>query len=100
MSAIPPTQDRRCHADPDCCRPPCFQAQLYRAHQDPGQSPVVKTHDTCADHLGDTVQALTRWARTTGFGSGILQVSAVCTSANEEDEHLLAFPFATIPIPA
>jgi hypothetical protein len=99
MPALPPTQDRRCHADPDCCRPPRFRAQLRRPHETPGQSPAVKTADTCADHLGDTVQALAKWARVTGFGSGILEFSVVGTSS-EEDRRMLAFPFATIPLPA
>jgi hypothetical protein len=96
MPARPPAHARHCH-DPHCRRTPRFHAQL---HQATTQSPAARTADTCADHLGDTAQALARWASTTGFGSGILQVSVVATPAGEEDTHPHAFPFATIPLPA
>jgi hypothetical protein len=100
MPGPPPTQDRHCHAHPDCRCTPRFQAQLHRAHQPPGQFPAAMTLDTCAEHLGDTVQALAHWASTTGFGSGVVQFSAVGTLASEEERHLPAFPFAVINIPA
>jgi hypothetical protein len=100
MSAPPPAQDRTCHADPDCRRPPRFQAQLHRADRAPGQSVAVRTADTCADHLGDTVQALAKWASTTRLGNCVVQFSVVGTSSSEEDRRLLAFPFATISLPA
>jgi len=100
MSAPPSAHDRHCHADPDCRRRPRFQAQLHRANQVPGQSPAARTLDTCADHLGDTVQALARWARSTGFGSGFVQFSVVGTGESEEDRRLPTFPFAVIHLPA
>jgi hypothetical protein len=77
-----------------------FRARLFRAHPEPGQSTAVRTVDTCADHLCDTVLALVSWASMTGFGSGILEVSVVGTAASEEERHLQAFPFATIPLSA
>jgi hypothetical protein len=101
MSAPPPSaHDRQCHATPGCHRTPRFQAQLHRAHQAPGQSLATRTLDTCADHLGDTVQVLARWASTSGFGSGLVQFSVVGTAASEEERHLPAFPFAVIHLPA
>lgn len=88
--------DRHCHADPGCRRTPRFRAQLHRTYQTPDQSPVAKTVDTCADHLGDTAQALARWASSTGFGSGLMQFSVVGSMANHDDPYLAAFPFAVI----
>jgi hypothetical protein len=96
MPAPPPANDRRCNADPRCRRAPRFQVQL---HQAPGQSQPDRTADTCADHLGDTVQALTQWASTTGFGSGLLQVSVVGPPTGDGDPHPPPFPFATIQLP-
>jgi hypothetical protein len=102
MSAPPSAHDRHCHADPDCPRTPRFQAQLHRAHQEhqpPGQSAAARTLDTCADHLGDTVQALASWASATGFGSALVQFSVVGTLASEDDRRLPEFPFAVIYLP-
>lgn len=100
MPAPPPRQDRHCHADPDCPRTPRFQAQLLRANQSPDQCPPAKTLDTCADHLGDTVQVLARWASTMGFGSGLVQFSVVGTLESEEDRRLPTFPFAVVHLSA
>jgi hypothetical protein len=98
--ASAPAQDRRCHSGSGCRRPPRFRAQLHRADRAAGQSPAVRTVDTCADHLGDTVLALVTWASTTGFGSGILEVSVVGATPGEGDRPLYDFPFATIPLSA
>jgi hypothetical protein len=46
------------------------------------------------------VLALVDWASTTGFGSGVLEVSVVGTTPGEGDRPLYAFPFATIPVSA
>jgi hypothetical protein len=46
------------------------------------------------------VLALVGWAGTTGFGSGVLEVSVVGTTPGEEDRPLYAFPFAAIPLSA
>ena len=100
MPAPPTAQDRHCHSGPGCHRLPRFRAQLHPAHRALGQPPAVKTVDTCADHLGDTVLDLVSWASTTRFGSGILEVSVVGATPGEEERHLGAFPFASIPLSA
>lgn len=92
--------ERHCHAGPGCHRRPRFQAQLHRTYQTPSQSPAARILDTCADHLGDTVQALARWASTTGFGSGLVEFSVVGGAESGESSELSAFLFAAIHIPA
>jgi|SRR5450755_1781917 hypothetical protein len=54
----------RCQAGQPCDRAPCFQARLEAAA---GRRPVRRHAELCAEHLGDTVQALAAWARDQGL---------------------------------
>jgi len=55
---------RQCQAGHPCDRVPCFQARLEATQ---GRDRVRRNACTCAGHLGDTVQALTVWARDRGL---------------------------------
>lgn len=76
-----------CGAEPRCERAPCFRVEVHVA---PDRAAIAKATDTCADHLGDTVQALAQWASARELTDGYLQAFAI-DSAN-------ALPFATIPL--
>jgi hypothetical protein len=96
----PPIPQGRCQADPRCRRTVCFQVRLRRTS---GQPPAGRTADTCAHHLGVTVQAFIRRADAHGFSDGYLQVSAVGRpvrpAADGEEPALSSFPFASISLP-
>jgi hypothetical protein len=94
----PITQDR-CQADPHCRRTVCFQVQLRGISSEPL---AERTADTCAHHLGVTVQALIRRAGAHGFNDGYLQVCAIGrparTTAEGEEVLPSSFPFANISL--
>jgi hypothetical protein len=98
-SSLPPSvHEGRCHADPRCPRTRCFQAGLCKTL---GQVKPDRTVDTCADHLGDIVQALVQWANSNGFGGGYLTVSVIGPGrpgTGGEGPPLSSFPFATISL--
>jgi hypothetical protein len=100
--ALGQPRDQRCPADPRCRSTPCFRVRLHSA---PDEAEVVKTANTCADHLGDTVQALSGWATASGFAAGQLQVWAIGPSPAPDavgtvgaDSPVTAFLFASIPL--
>jgi hypothetical protein len=88
----------RCHAA-RCARPTCFRIELHEA---PYATTVIRAADTCADHLGDTVQSLTRWAAALDMSDGHLSVSAVdappCEPAFRTGTLMPSFRFASIPV--
>ena len=62
---LPSAPSLHCQADGPCDRAPCFQARLEAAAT--GRRPVRRHAELCAEHLGDTVQALATWARSQGL---------------------------------
>jgi len=90
----------RCQAGQPCDRAPCFQARLEAAA---GRRPVRRHAELCAEHLGDTVQALAAWARDRGL-EGKVTVLAVDQPARGQadrlarpgDPVLCGFEFGTI----
>jgi hypothetical protein len=88
----------RCQADPHCGRAVCFR---IRPRTGSGQ-PHGQATATCADHLGETVQALARSAGADGLDDGYLQVCAVAFTASlppgeGEQAPVACLPFASIP---
>jgi hypothetical protein len=61
LPSVPPG---RCPADRCCSRLPCFQARIEATA---GHRTIRTSTEVCAEHLGDTVQALTTWARQQGL---------------------------------
>jgi hypothetical protein len=53
-----------CQVGHRCDRAPCFQVRMDAAL---GRRRVQRNAELCAEHLGDTVQALTAWARAQGL---------------------------------
>lgn len=95
-----PAQQRRCQAE-RCDRTPCFRVEV---HDPPGTVVHGKTADTCADHLGATVQDLSHWAATADISDGYIQVCVIdgrpgCVDSLPEGALLPAsWPFASIPL--
>jgi hypothetical protein len=96
-----PTQHSRCQAE-RCYRTPCFRVEV---HDPLGTVVDGKSADTCADHLGATVQDLNRWAATASLIDGYIQVGVI-DSRPDLAESLLegallpaSWPFASIPLP-
>jgi hypothetical protein len=97
-----------CHADSSCARPPRFQARLEaRPEGTSGARPVRKNAEACADHLGEMVQALTRWARNRHLTDGHLTVLAIDppsgraappAGAGDEEPEPLSLAFSTIQL--
>jgi hypothetical protein len=101
-----PTQHARvpvtsCHAAPRCRRAPCFRLEL---HDPSGTIIGGKVADACADHLGDAVQALARWAAVRHLTAGYLQACAIDgppgAGLGQQEPLLASFPFASIPLAA
>jgi len=90
-----------CHAGPRCRRVPCFRLEL---HDPSGTIIGGKVADACADHLGDAVQVLARWAAARHLTAGYLQACAIDVQARAaggcEEPLLASFPFASIPLPS
>ena len=95
-----PAQQGRCQAE-RCDRTPCFRVEV---HDPPGTIVDGKTADTCADHLGATVQDLNHWAVTAELDAGRIQVCVIdgrpgCVESLPEGALLPAsWPFASIPL--
>lgn len=95
-----PAQHSRCQAD-HCDRTPCFRVEV---HDHPGTVIDGKTADTCADHLGATVQDLNHWAASAELSAGYIQVCVidgrpVCAESLPESALLpTSWPFANIPL--
>ena len=85
----------RCHAGSRCRRTPCFRVELCPPA---GEKPVITAADACAEHLGDTVQALSHWTAARGIREGHLCVSAVDAAPCGSAALMTAFPFARIPV--
>lgn len=89
-----------CQADQPCDRAPCFQARLQATA---GSRRVHRQAELCAEHLGDTVQALAAWAREQGL-EGKVTVLAIDQPAPGQagglaltgDRVLSGFAFGTI----
>jgi len=95
-----PAQHSRCQAE-RCYRRPCFRVEV---HDPLGTVVGDKTADTCADHLGATVQDLNRWGATASLVDGYIQV-CVIDSRPDFAEPLMdgalltaSWPFASIPL--
>jgi hypothetical protein len=89
-----------CQADPRCSRTPCFRVEV---HDPPGTIIDDKTANTCADHLGDAVQLLSRWAANHRLSDGYLQVCVIDGASSaaaglDSDPLPVSFPFASIPL--
>jgi hypothetical protein len=73
-------------------------------HDPPGIVADDKTADTCADHLGATVQDLNRWAASAELSDGYIQVCVIdgrLDRAESLPEGTLlptSWPFANIPL--
>jgi len=99
-----PTQPARipvlsCHASPRCRRAPCFRLELRDSS---GAIIGGKVADACADHLGEAVQALARWAAARHLTAGYLQACAIDgpprATSGQQEPTLASFPFASIPL--
>ena len=82
-----------CQAENGCPHPPCFQARL-EAEAD--GEPFREQAESCADHLGDMVQALSAWACEHEFTNATLTVLAV-DPAPHGDQQALPFSFISLP---
>ncbi|MGH3168535.1 MAG: hypothetical protein ACRDN0_21970 [Trebonia sp.] len=60
------------------------------------------TADACAEHFGETAQALSRWAAARGMDDARLRVSAIGAPSSEpaarKGDLLTSFLFASIPV--
>lgn len=95
-----PAQHSRCQAE-RCDRTPCFRVEV---HDPPGTVVDGKTADTCADHLGASVQELSRWATSAELSDGYIQVCVIdgrpgdSGSLPEGTLVTASWPFASIPL--
>lgn len=91
----------RCQADPRCPSTPCFRVEI---HDPPGTVIDGKTTDTCATHVGDTVQDFSRWATDRELTDGRIQVCVIDGSlagmlpGQGTDSLPASFLFASIPL--
>lgn len=102
---VPPSStagtDPHCHSDPRCTRKPCFRVEV---HDPPGTIIDDKAVDTCADHLGATVQSLASWAAVRELRDGYLQVCVIDAASSAAQvpaqgaRFPASFPFASIPL--
>jgi hypothetical protein len=90
----------QCQAAGRCQRAPCFQARLEATA---GCRQVRRHAELCADHLGDTVQALTAWARERGLEGKVTVLAIDQPAAGQAkgpapagDRVLCGFAFGTI----
>lgn len=93
--------DRHCQSDPRCTRTPCFRVEV---HGLPGTIIDDKAVDTCADHLGASVQSLASWAEVRELRDGYLQVCVIDAASSavqvpaQAARFPASFPFASIPL--
>jgi hypothetical protein len=94
---LPASPGPRCQAGQPCNRPPCFQARLEATS---GPQCVRQRAELCAEHLGNTVQALASWARSQGL-DGEVTVLAIDLPRPRHATPAWGrsgFAFATIPL--
>ncbi len=89
------TRPGSCQAETGCIHPPCFRARL-EAGADSGGELFCEQWESCADHLGDVVQALAAWAWDNRLASARLTVFAV-DPAPHGDPQALAFSSILLP---
>jgi hypothetical protein len=85
-----------CQADRGCNRAPCFQARLEAVS---GLRSVWRRTELCAEHLGDTLQALTVWARAKGLEGKVTVLAIeqpIPGQAVIDDQVRCGFAFGTI----
>jgi hypothetical protein len=90
LPSVPPG---RCPADRCCSRPPCFQARIEATA---GHRIIRTSTEVCAEHLGDTVQALIAWARQQGL-HGHLTVLPTATHGTRDPASPDTPPGAALP---
>lgn len=89
----------QCQPGRPCDRAPCFQARLEAA----AGGRLVRRHvELCAEHLGDTVQALAVWARAQGLEGKVTVLAIDQPAPGQADRPVLpgdlgrGFAFGTI----